>query len=250
MTSSLKTQAIPRMTLCAETAADMMTPNPMSIRDNATVREAVALFTEKHFSAAPVIDKAGRPVGVLSQADIIVHDREKVDHLAAVPEYYEKSELTTDKGESLEWGFQVEGVDPARVSDLMTPIVFSVSPDTPATRVVEEMWRALCRPPMSPSIFCTRGMNRSWIIPCNDAGQDSGNCWRTGEERGWCCRKAWSERVGRSSSKSVGKGWKGSWPNGSTVATCPANAGVPGPKSSRRVEATCHFPWPARIADC
>jgi len=96
------------LTLNAATAEDLMTPNPVSIRDGATVREAISLLADRGFSAAPVIDHAGRPVGVLSRADIVVHDREKVEYLKPVPEYYQKSELSTHAGESLNWGFQVE----------------------------------------------------------------------------------------------------------------------------------------------
>ncbi len=139
MTKSAATRESPSPTLRAKTAADLMTPNPVSIRDVATVPEAVALLVDKGFSAAPVIDEAGRPVGVLSRADIVVHDREKIEHLAPIPEYYQKSELRTDTGETLEWGFQVESPDRTRVRDIMTPVVFSVTPESSAARVVKDM---------------------------------------------------------------------------------------------------------------
>jgi CBS domain-containing protein len=116
-----------------------MTPDPLSIRADATIREAVAFLTDKGFSAAPVIDGAGRPVGVLSRADIIVHDREKVEYLEPVPEYYDKGTVVAPTGESLADGFQVEKADVERVGDIMTPVVFSVTPETPARRVVENM---------------------------------------------------------------------------------------------------------------
>src|SRR3984893_13336952 len=80
MTTALKTDPVSRLTLNAETASDLMTPDPVSIRDVATVREAIALLTDRGFSAAPVIDQTGRPVRVLSRSDTLVHDREKIDH--------------------------------------------------------------------------------------------------------------------------------------------------------------------------
>jgi CBS domain-containing protein len=132
-------EATSRMTLDANTAEALMTPDPLSIRADASVQEAVSFLTDKGFSAAPVIDKAGRPVGVLSRADIIVYDREKVEYLEPVPEYYEKGTLVAPTGESLTTGFQVEKTEVAQVRDIMTPIVFSVSPDTPARNVVENM---------------------------------------------------------------------------------------------------------------
>ncbi len=119
MTNRLQTQTIPNLILRAETAAELMTANPVSIRDTATVAEAVALLTDKGFSGAPVIDEAGRPIGVLSRADIITHDREAV-RLGICEADFDKNA-------------------PTRVRDLMTPAVFSVTPQTPATKVIAEM---------------------------------------------------------------------------------------------------------------
>src|SRR5947209_122626 len=78
MANTPETETTPRLLLLAKTAADLMTPNPVSIRDTATVAEAVALLTAKGISGAPVIDEAGRPIGVVSRADIIVYDRERL----------------------------------------------------------------------------------------------------------------------------------------------------------------------------
>src|SRR5438270_598439 len=103
--------------LAADNAAELMADNPVSVRADATVAEAIALLTDKNLSAAPVIDESGRPIGVLSRADILIHEREQARRpTPATP-----------------------GVDPTRARDLMTPAVFSVTPQTPAARVVEEM---------------------------------------------------------------------------------------------------------------
>ena len=63
--------AVP-MVLGARTATDLMTPNPISLREDAHVKDAVALLVDKGYSAAPVINEAGHPVGVLSRSDILV----------------------------------------------------------------------------------------------------------------------------------------------------------------------------------
>lgn len=139
MKYSLLTEVALPLTLNAETAADLMTPNPVSIRDRATIKEAVALLIDKGISAAPVIDKAGRPVGVLSRTDILIHAREKVDYLKPAPEFFDQADLATPAGEVLPRGFQVEKVDQTRVLDVMTPVVFSVEPRSPVQRVVKEM---------------------------------------------------------------------------------------------------------------
>jgi CBS domain-containing protein len=111
-------EVVPRLVLEECKAAELMTPSPVSIRECATVREAIELLTHRGISGAPVIDRAGRPVGVVSRADVLVHDREAVDY--PVPADGEKP-----------------GAD--RVRDIMTPAVFCVSPDAPASRVVREL---------------------------------------------------------------------------------------------------------------
>jgi CBS domain-containing protein len=106
--------AIP-LKLDAGTAADMMTPNPVSVRGDATITEIIALLVDKGFGAAPVIDDAGRPIGVVSRSDILAHERNARIHSPA------------------------PGADAARVRDIMTPIVFSVAPDMPGNKVIQEM---------------------------------------------------------------------------------------------------------------
>ncbi|HZV06564.1 MAG TPA: CBS domain-containing protein [Gemmataceae bacterium] len=104
-----------RLVLDSVCAADLMTPNPMSLRAEATVPEAIAWLTEKGFSAAPVIDESGRPIGVVSRADILVHERERL-----------RSPLLPND-------------DRTTVADIMTPAVFSVTPRMPVELVVEQL---------------------------------------------------------------------------------------------------------------
>jgi CBS domain-containing protein len=134
------TRPIPsRLTLQADTAADLMSPNPMSIRAHATVAEAIAVLTDRGYSAAPVIDEAGRAVGVLSRADILVHDREHMTHLRPGPDRDALTDRLRARHGVLPEGFALEEVDPTLVADIMTPVVFSVSPESPAKKVIEQM---------------------------------------------------------------------------------------------------------------
>jgi CBS domain-containing protein len=117
-----------------------MTSTVVSIPANASVREAMAMLIDRGFSGAPVVNDAGRPVGVVSQSDILIHDRNHVAFAKQVPEYYVHSNLNAAVGEPV-GGFQVEAVDRTTVGDVMTPIVFSVSPDSIAREVIAEMLR-------------------------------------------------------------------------------------------------------------
>jgi CBS domain-containing protein len=139
MKAAMMLEIEPRLALQAESAAELMTANPVSVREDATLKEALALLIDKGFSAAPVIDQAGRPVGVLSRSDILIHERESPHYLKQAPEFFHKEDLITSEGEPLGKGFQVEQVDRTRVREMMTPAIFSVAPDTPAAQVVREL---------------------------------------------------------------------------------------------------------------
>jgi CBS domain-containing protein len=107
------TQSVGQMVLEAATAAEMMSSNPKSLNKDSLLSDAVAMMATKGFNAAPVIDETGRPVGVLSGADVLIHQGESAN-------------AATEKA-------------PAKVGDLMTPAVFSVTTDMPAHKLVEEM---------------------------------------------------------------------------------------------------------------
>jgi CBS domain-containing protein len=116
-----------------------MTPNPLSISQYATVREAATFFTVKGISAAPVIDHAGRPVGVVSLTDIVLHHNAEVECLQKGAETEASVELTLPSGEELADGFLLVSPDRTEVREIMTPGVFRVWTHTPARKVVADM---------------------------------------------------------------------------------------------------------------
>jgi len=122
------------LVLMAHTAEDLMAPNPISLRAEAGVAEAIMLFTEKGITAAPVIDEAGRPIGVVSRSDLLIHRRECDSHLAAKPDYFFAPTF-----ESAEAPLQDRPAVDVTVADVMTPAVFAVSPHTSVARVVSDM---------------------------------------------------------------------------------------------------------------
>lgn len=118
MSSTQQSPALLGPSLLTATAADLMTPNPVSIQDDATVEEVIAFLADKGFSAAPVIDEAGHPLGVVSRSDILRYERDRIWRpVSPAP--------------------QPEQAPQAR--DLMTPAVFSAGPDTPAVKLAEQM---------------------------------------------------------------------------------------------------------------
>ncbi len=99
------------MVLRAATAAELMTPGPISLNATSTVRDATTFLTERGYGAAVVIDEAGHPLGVVTKTDLLVHKRQSTSpHAEDTP-----------------------------VTEVMTPAVFSVRPETPARSVVEKL---------------------------------------------------------------------------------------------------------------
>ncbi len=124
-----------RMTLSQATAEDLMSPNPVSLYQGVCIQEAIALLTDRSITAAPVIDDAGRPVGVLSRGDILFHEREQVRHATLA----NNEDWEAQPRRAIHEGFSVEVVDPTKVRDIMTPLVFTVGLRTTAAQVVEQM---------------------------------------------------------------------------------------------------------------
>lgn len=128
--------------LPASTAADVMTRGPISISSEATVHEAVVFLTERRISAAPVITDAGRPIGVVTEADILRYTRDHVEHLTPVERADLDRELTLPSGEHLSAKtFEVEVPDVTRVRDIMSPVVYAVREKTPIFEVVRQLVR-------------------------------------------------------------------------------------------------------------
>jgi CBS domain-containing protein len=139
MSSTIKTRPEDGtvLVLKARTARDLMSKNPISLLASATLKEAAAFFTDAEVGAAPVANEAGRPVGVLSRTDLVRHEREEVDYLRPTPAV---ERLPPDADPNLfKGGFQVVRVDSTRVDELMTPIVYSVTPERRAEEVVRMM---------------------------------------------------------------------------------------------------------------
>jgi CBS domain-containing protein len=141
--SQVCTPGRPPLVLKALTAADLMTPNPASLSQGATAREAAAFLTGRGISAAPVISESGAPVGVLSQTDLVIHGREsaaaRANAQAGAEDFTEFAEVPCEPRGFWEDVAEERVDDTSVVRDLMTPTVFTVRLDAPAAQVVEDM---------------------------------------------------------------------------------------------------------------
>lgn len=54
-----------------KTIAEVMTPNPITVTPETPLQEAVKILAEKKISGLPVVDEAGKLVGVISESDLM-----------------------------------------------------------------------------------------------------------------------------------------------------------------------------------
>jgi CBS domain-containing protein len=112
------------------TAADVMNPNVLMVQEDMTVEELASFLVENEISGAPVVDPAGRLVGVVSVTDLAAE--------RANPDFFVSEwggTLRRDEVEELRFGKESE----MRVCDIMTPAIYSVDAETPIPEVAETL---------------------------------------------------------------------------------------------------------------
>jgi CBS domain-containing protein len=118
-------------------AEDIMNPDVLTVRDDMLVRDLALFLTEHEISGAPVVDPNGKPVGVVSETDIVSVDRAGRKDLADPAPYYLRAFENRFAVETIR-GLRVEA-EALTVGDIMTPVVISVGRDMPVARIARLM---------------------------------------------------------------------------------------------------------------
>jgi CBS domain-containing protein len=123
------------------TAYEAMNADVITLREDATVKEAIATLEEYHITGAPVVNSIGECVGVFSTSDLLRRRRELDE--GESPEsggYFSSDPLTDDPDEFFlrqDYDEAVLGQD--TVGQWMTGEIKSVLPGTPLERVCRRM---------------------------------------------------------------------------------------------------------------
>lgn len=114
-------------------AADIMTRNVITVAPDDSVRDAALMMLKNRISAVPVLDNQGRPVGVVSEGDLL-----------------RRAEIGTDERRPW-WRELFAGNERLardyirahgrKVSDIMTATVISAGPETELTEIASLMER-------------------------------------------------------------------------------------------------------------
>ncbi|MCL4839918.1 MAG: CBS domain-containing protein [Thermoanaerobaculia bacterium] len=120
-------------------ARDVMNSEVLTVRDDMSIDEVAALLADNEISGAPVEDREGRLVGVVSVTDIALAAAEggKLAGDRSNPTFFVRGWEDRMEAEELA-GLRIEG-EGLLVREIMTPAVYSVPEDLPVSRVAETM---------------------------------------------------------------------------------------------------------------
>lgn len=113
------------------TAADLMNPKVLAVREDMTLRELAAYLIHHQITGAPVEDGGGRLVGVVSTVDIA--------EAMLTPDEPGEPEEPAEPGETDEADEPYLPEDDVLVRDIMTPAIESVPEDATVSEVASRM---------------------------------------------------------------------------------------------------------------
>ena len=121
------------------TAADVMNRDVLMVREDMTLSELAAFLTEHEITGAPVVDRKGKPVGVVSVTDMAEsysapEDSPRQDRHHQYFAHGWEGRVNADELR----GIHVEG-EGRLVADIMTPTVFTVPEETPVSQIAKTM---------------------------------------------------------------------------------------------------------------
>ncbi|MEZ6058926.1 MAG: CBS domain-containing protein [Planctomycetaceae bacterium] len=122
------------------TAGEMMQTHVVSVSENDSLREALMLMTEHHVHGLPVTDAQDTVVGVITATDILQYEEEVVESTEGQPEslgsYFDPQNQSWETVRMLN---DIDDLPSAKIRDVMSPDVISVTSDTDARVVARKM---------------------------------------------------------------------------------------------------------------
>jgi CBS domain-containing protein len=116
-------------------AKDVMKKQVVAVRPTLLIQELANLFDDRGISGAPVINRYGHLVGVVSKTDLVRHNRDGETPHDRFSFYKEGTQ------EFLPKGFHLETPDRTEVAEIMTPAIIQAKEETPVPQLARVMRR-------------------------------------------------------------------------------------------------------------
>ena len=139
------------------TVRDVMTTLVVIVRKDASFKEMAAMLRSRRISAFPVVDDAGRVIGVVSEGDLLVKEAVQADGTSVLAALRHLRE--DDKATGITAG------------DLMTEPAITIGPDAPVEEAARLMYdRRVKRLPVVNAAAGCWGSSAGWMYwPCSAA---------------------------------------------------------------------------------
>lgn len=120
------------------TARDIMNPHVITVEADMTVQELATFLVEREISGAPVVDRKGKLLGVVSLTDIAETASEgaRLDAGGEHDFYARAWEFQIERDEMNRLRVEDQGLN---VSEIMTPTVYTIPPETPVSDIAKTM---------------------------------------------------------------------------------------------------------------
>lgn len=125
--------------MSTQLARDVMTPNVRSVNEDWSLEELARFFIDNSISGAPVVNRAGKLVGVVSLTDLARVQAERDSPAPEAHDFFARSFEAGISPDEVDVHFVRESA--YRVGDVMTKAVFSVNEDAPVTEIADMMVR-------------------------------------------------------------------------------------------------------------
>lgn len=110
-------------------ARDVMVSPVVTVGENDTIRDVAKLLIDNHISAVPIVDRAGKVTGIVTEADLL----HRVEAGTERPDSWWLSLLSGDRALAEEY-VKSHAV---KVRDVMTRDVRTADPDTPLAEIAD-----------------------------------------------------------------------------------------------------------------
>ena len=108
-------------------AEDIMSHPVASVREDALIREAAKVMSDRGVSGLAVLDSAGKAVGVVSASDVVRHDSTRRTPVLSDRDY---ERLKSKAGDEAGCGVHLERIDDEPVAEIMTPRLVRAAPES------------------------------------------------------------------------------------------------------------------------
>jgi len=116
------------------TAADVMTRDVITVKEETTIRELAELFARHRISIAPVVDDSGAMIGIVTETDLVEQDKSL--HIPTVISLFDwVIYLESDK----KFEKELKKMTGQTVGDIYTRTVKTVAPTAPLSELADIM---------------------------------------------------------------------------------------------------------------